>query len=377
MKKDMKKNLMKRIVAMITAAVMLFSLAAFAACSKKQDDTEIRIAALKGPTGMGMVKLADKKNYPNYTVSIEASPDALNPRIISGEVDVAAVPVNLASVLYNKLDGDISVLAVSTLGVLYVVEAGSEVNSVADLAGKTVYATGQGATPEYILNYLLDKNGVAGSVEVNYVGEHAALATMLADGSAEIGMLPEPNVTSTLAGNDNLRIALNLTEEWNKVCSTELVQGVVIARKSFVNEHPEAIEQFLREYEKSSAFVNENIDEAAKLIVDAGILGYDHHLAVVHVRIGPGVIVLSTVHSKAVPDAVNRTRIQLGIFRIPVDRGFYQLPAVNLADCLSELQVKSGVIARLIVHVAVRRVFCIEAYGKGCRSVCGRGCCSC
>ncbi len=273
MKKDMKKNLMKRIVAMITAAVMLFSLAAFAACSKKQDDTEIRIAALKGPTGMGMVKLADKQNYPNYTVSIEASPDALNPRIISSEVDVAAVPVNLASVLYNKLDGDISVLAVSTLGVLYVVEAGSEVNSVADLAGKTVYATGQGATPEYILNYLLDKNGVAGSVEVNYVGEHAALATMLADGSAEIGMLPEPNVTSTLAGNDNLRIALNLTEEWNKVCSTELVQGVVIARKSFVNEHPEAIEQFLREYEKSSAFVNENIDEAAKLIVDAGILG--------------------------------------------------------------------------------------------------------
>lgn len=269
----MKKNLMKRIVAMITAAVMLFSLAAFAACSKKQDDTEIRIAALKGPTGMGMVKLADKQNYPNYTVSIEASPDALNPRIISGEVDVAAVPVNLASVLYNKLDGDISVLAVSTLGVLYVVEAGSEVNSVADLAGKTVYATGQGATPEYILNYLLDKNGVAGSVEVNYVGEHAALATMLADGSAEIGMLPEPNVTSTLAGNDNLRIALNLTEEWNKVCSTELVQGVVIARKSFVNEHPEAIDQFLREYEKSSAFVNENIDEAAKLIVDAGILG--------------------------------------------------------------------------------------------------------
>lgn len=269
----MKKNLMKRIVAMITAAVMLFSLAAFAACSKKQDDTEIRIAALKGPTGMGMVKLADKQNYPNYTVSIEASPDALNPRIISGEGDVAAVPVNLASVLYNKLDGDISVLAVSTLGVLYVVEAGSEVNSVADLAGKTVYATGQGATPEYILNYLLDKNGVAGSVEVNYVGEHAALATMLADGSSEIGMLPEPNVTSTLAGNDDLRIALNLTEEWNKVCSTELVQGVVIARKSFVNEHPEAIEQFLREYEKSSAFVNENIDEAAKLIVDAGILG--------------------------------------------------------------------------------------------------------
>lgn len=269
----MKKNLMKRIVTMITAAVMLFSLAALAACSKKQDDTEIRIAALKGPTGMGMVKLADKQNYPNYTVSIEASPDALNPRIISGEVDVAAVPVNLASVLYNKLDGDISVLAVSTLGVLYVVEAGSGMNSVADLAGKTVYATGQGATPEYILNYLLDKNGVAGSVEVNYVGEHAALATMLADGSAEIGMLPEPNVTSTLAGNDNLRIALNLTEEWNKVCSTELVQGVVIARKSFVNEHPEAIEQFLREYEKSSAFVNENIDEAAKLIVDAGILG--------------------------------------------------------------------------------------------------------
>lgn len=269
----MKKNLTKRIAALILTAAMLLSLTAFAACSKKQDNTEIRIAALKGPTGIGMVKLADKQSYPNYTVSIEASPDSLNPRIISGDVDIAAVPVNLASVLYNKLEGDMVVLAVSTLGVLYVVEAGSSINSVSDLAGKTVYATGQGSTPEYILNYLLEKNGVAESVEVSYVGEHAALATLLANGSAEIGMLPEPNVTSTLAGNEKLRIALNLTEEWNRVCSTELVQGVIVARKSFVNEHPEAIEQFINEYEKSSAFVNENIEEAAKLIVDAGILG--------------------------------------------------------------------------------------------------------
>ena len=272
MKKDMKKNLMKRIVAMITAAVMLFSLAAFAACSKKQDDTEIRIAALKGPTGMGMVKLADKQNYPNYTVSIEASPDALNPRIISGEVDVATVPVNLASVLYNKLDGDISVLAVSTLGVLYVVEAGSEVNSVADLAGKTVYATGQGATPEYILNYLLDKNGVAGSVEVNYVGEHAALATMLADGSAEIGMLPEPNVTSTLAGNDNLRIALNLTEEWNKVADTQLITGVTVVRTEYAKQNPNVIAAFLTDYQKSVKAANEDIDGTAALCEEIGVV---------------------------------------------------------------------------------------------------------
>lgn len=261
---------MKKIVSLVLAALMLAGVFALTACAKKQEQTtDIRIAALKGPTGMGMVKLIGEE-YPHYNVSIESAPDALAPRFISGDVDVAAVPINLASVLYNKLDGDVVVLAVNTLGVLYMLENGSSISSFADLAGKKIYATGQGATPEYILSYLMNKNGV--EAEVEYVGEHAALATMLANGDAEIGMLPQPNVTAAMSGSENLRIALDLTAEWDKVSDTKLVQGVVIARKSFVEANKAAIDIFLRDYKASSEFVNAEPDEAAKLIAEAGIL---------------------------------------------------------------------------------------------------------
>lgn len=262
---------MKRFVSFILAALMLTAAFGFAACAKKpaEQTTDIRIAALKGPTGMGMVKLIGDE-YPHYRVSIEASPDALAPRFISGDVDVAAVPINLASVLYNKLGGDVVVLAVNTLGVLYVLENGDTVHSFADLSGKKLYATGQGATPEYILNYLMEKNGVEADVE--YVGEHAALATMLASGEVELGMLPQPNVTGALNGNESLRVALDLTEEWGKVSDAQLVQGVVIARKSFVEANKDAVDIFLRDYKASSEFVNSNVDEAAKLIAAAEIL---------------------------------------------------------------------------------------------------------
>lgn len=261
---------MKKIVSLVLAALMLAGVFALTACAKKQEQTtDIRIAALKGPTSMGMVKLIGEE-YPHYNVSIESAPDALAPRFISGDVDVAAVPINLASVLYNKLDGDVVVLAVNTLGVLYMLENGSSISSFADLAGKKIYATGQGATPEYILSYLMNKNGV--EAEVEYVGEHAALATMLANGDAEIGMLPQPNVTAAMSGSENLRIALDLTAEWDKVSDTKLVQGVVIARKSFVEANKAAIDIFLRDYKASSEFVNAEPDEAAKLIAEAGIL---------------------------------------------------------------------------------------------------------
>ena len=259
---------MKKLISLALALCLISAL--FLGCSKT-DSTTIRIAALKGPTGMGIVKLMGEE-YKNYAISIESAPDAVRGKFINGELDVAAVPVNLASVLYNKLEKDVVVLAVTTLGVLYILENGNEIQSVNDLAGMTIGATGQASTPEYILNYIRDKNGLTGKVEVEYQAEHAALGTLMADGQVSIGMLPEPNVTATLAKNDSLRIALDLTEEWGKVCDTELVQGVLIARKSFVDEHKSAIEQLLNDYKASSEFVVNNVDEAAKLIVDAGIL---------------------------------------------------------------------------------------------------------
>ena len=152
------------------------------------------------------------------------------------------------------------------------VENGNEIASIADLAGKTLYATGQGSTPEYIINYLLEKNGISDQVTVEYKAEHSELAALMAGGEVELGMLPEPNVTATLAKNADLRIALDLTEEWAKVSDTGLVQGCIIARSSFVDDNRAAIEAFLKDYKASAAFVNEHHEKASLLMESYGII---------------------------------------------------------------------------------------------------------
>ncbi|MDR0840413.1 MAG: ABC transporter substrate-binding protein [Christensenellaceae bacterium] len=231
----------------------------------------LRIAALKGPTGMGIVALMEPQYANQYAITIASAPDEVTAGIISGNLDIAAVPTNLASVLYNKLEGDVVMLAVNTLGVLYVLEDGDTIHSLADLSGKTLYATGQGATPEYALNFLLEKNGLS-DVTVEYYSEHSELATLMASGDVKLGMLPEPNVTATMAQNETLRIALDLTEEWNKVSDTTMVMGCIIARKSAIAGNEAAIKQFLTDYAASTAFVNKKHQMASQLIAQYGII---------------------------------------------------------------------------------------------------------
>ena len=263
---------MKKLLCIVLAALMLAAVFAFTACKKAPaDETVIRIAALKGPTGMGMAPLTNKETYPRYNIEIGSDPSAVTSAFIAGDYDIAALPVNVAAVLYNKLEGDVVMLGINTLGVLYVLENGSEINSIADLSGKTLYATGQGSTPEYVLNYLLEKNGLD-DVTVEFKAEHSELATLMAEGSVTLGMLPEPNVTATMVKNDQLRVALDLTSEWGKVTDTKLVQGVIIARRSFVKEHESIVKGFIEDYGKAVELINTASDEACQMIVDAGIL---------------------------------------------------------------------------------------------------------
>ena len=239
---------------------------------------EVRVLTLKGPTGMGMAKLiSDAKrgeaSLP-YAFTVASAPDQISAEVIKGSFEFAAVPVNLASVLYNKTGGSVLVAAVNTLGVLYVLENGDTIHSVEDLKGKTLTGTGQGSTPEYVLNYILAKNGIdpEKDLTVSYLAEHAELATQMTAGSVSIGMLPEPNVTSVLLNNAGVRIALNLTEEWGRVSDTSLVQGVLIVSKAFAEAHPSAVQTFLNEYAQSVSFVQGNPDEASELIAEAEII---------------------------------------------------------------------------------------------------------
>ena len=184
------------------------------------------------------------------------------------------MPSNLASVLYNNTNGGVKVAMINTLGILYVVEAGDTVNSVADLKGRTVYSSGKGATPEYSVDYILSQNGIdpETDVTVEFKSEHTELAAALQSGTADLAVLPEPFVTTVLAGNDNLRVALNLNEEWDKVSDgSGMVTGVLVVRSEFAEQHPDELTALLEAYEQSVNFVNENPAEAAAIIEQNGI----------------------------------------------------------------------------------------------------------
>lgn len=234
------------------------------------------LVALKGPTGMGLASLMDKaekgETENTYTFTLAGDPTAVSASVIKGEVDVACVPVNLASVLYTKTNGEYICAAINTLGVLHIVENGDSVQSIEDLAGKTLYATGLGSTPEYILNYILEKNDLTDKVTVEYKTEHSELAALLASGDVTLGMLPEPNVTSAMLQNADLRLALDLTAEWDKVSDTSAVQGCVIVKKSVAEENPAAFDAFLADYADSVAFVNANVEDAAAMCETYGIV---------------------------------------------------------------------------------------------------------
>ncbi len=238
------------------------------------EDIQLRIGALKGPTAMGMIRMISDDGMNSYTLA--GSADELTPRLIKGELDIACIPANLAAVLYNKTEGQIVTLAVNTLGVLYIVENGGEtVQSMADLRGKTIVAAGKGSTPEYSLRYLLEQNGLDPDkdVTVDWKSEHAECVAALAAGRADIALLPQPFVTVAQGKLENLRTALDLTAEWEALDNgSAMITGVAVARRDFVEKHPELTDRFLNEYAASVDWVNENTAQAAELVAANGII---------------------------------------------------------------------------------------------------------
>lgn len=239
----------------------------------------IRIGGLKGPTSMGMVKLMEDNEAGTtentYAFTIAASADELTPKFIQGEMDIIAVPANLASVLYNNTDGAAELLAVNTLGVIYIVEKGDSVNTVADLAGKTIYATGKGSTPEYALRYILSENGIDPDkdVTIEWKSEPTEVVGALSAAEEGIAMLPQPFVTVAQGSVEGLRVAIDLTEAWDALDNgSTLFTGVLVIRRDFAQTYPDAVKAFLAEYEASTAYINENVAEGAQLVEKYGIV---------------------------------------------------------------------------------------------------------
>ena len=278
---------MKKITAVISVLLALALL--FCACGKTEPVTpadttapavptepadpaekaEVNLGLLKGPTGMGAALLLDEnekgKARNSYNVTLAGAPDALQAAMISGELDIAALPTNVASVLYAKTEGKVQILAVNTLGVLYIMSKDANIKSFADLAGKTVLSAGQGTTAEYVLNYLLQKNGVT-DVNVEFAAEHAEVLTKAAAGGYDTVLLPEPFVTQMKNTDASFETVLDLTAEWKALGGGALTMGCIAVRKAFADENPGAVEDFLSDYEESIGYVNASPAEAAQLI---------------------------------------------------------------------------------------------------------------
>ncbi len=238
----------------------------------------LRIAGLKGPTTMGLVNLLSMEQAGtaamDYDLQLYGAADEIVPLLIKGELDMAAIPANLAATLYQKTSGGIQAVAVNTLGVLYVVEQGDTVHSMADLKGRTILSTGKGTTPEYVLRYLLTANGLDPDkdVDIQYYSEATEVTAQMATTQDAIAVLPQPYVTAAGLKDDTLRVALDLTAEWDKVADTQLITGVTVVRKAYAEEHPDVVAAFLADYAQSVNTANTDLDGTAALCEEQGVV---------------------------------------------------------------------------------------------------------
>ena len=258
----------RKLVAVILFVCLMLTTTALA----QPTELNANVAALKGPTAMGMVKMMED-HASEYNFTIASAIDEMTPKLVKGELDIAAVPANLASVLYNNTKGQVQVLAINTLGVLYIVENGSTVASVQDLRGRTIFASGKGATPEYALNYVLSQNGIdpEKDVTIEWKSEHSECLAALVSTEGAVAMLPQPFVTTAQMKQPGVQIVLDMNQMWDELQegndqTSKLITGVMVVRTEFAEQHPETVAAFMDAYQQSVAYVNENNDQAAALI---------------------------------------------------------------------------------------------------------------
>lgn len=274
--KNKKSCFIKKIIGIVCVASLLLCVTG---CGSKEEDVKIRIGALKGPTTIGILDMLQRdqgeNGNGNYESQMAVAAEELLALFAKGELDIALVPANVAATFYQKLGGGVTVIDVNTLGVLYAVTGDEEIGEIKDLEGKTVYLTGKGMTPEATVRYLMKKNGISeADYRLEFKAEATEVAAALAENPQAIGILPQPFVTAALMQNDKLKVAIDLNQEWKRTESNSegMVTGVTIARREFVEEHPQFIETFLEDHGQSVEAALEDTERVAKLTVDYGIV---------------------------------------------------------------------------------------------------------
>ncbi len=264
--------------ALSTVLTMAIAAASFCSCKVASEEVvSVRVGALSGPTTIGIVNLindsANGQLDTDYQLTMATQPDEIAAAINAGDLDIALIPANLAAVLYNRTEGGIRAIDINTYGVLYCISNDDSISSVSDLAGKTVITTGQGATPEYAINYLLDQYGVT-DCTLDFKTEGAEVVASLQADPNQIAILPQPAATAALAQVEGLISNFSLNDEWNSVSpDSAFVTGVTVVRTAFLEEHSDLVERFLVDHHNSVIKSVEDLEGTAQLVVDQGIIG--------------------------------------------------------------------------------------------------------
>lgn len=275
------KKVMRKVTAVALSFAMLGALLTGCGSGKAEEKVTVKVGALKGATTLGLLPLEDKaangEAGENYEFSMMTAADELLPMMIKGELDIALLPSNVASILYQKTNGGVTVIDINTLGVLYMVSGDSSVTGVEDLAGRTIYLTGKGTTPDYVLHYILSGNGMDADSDctLEYKSEATEVAALLAENPDAIGLLPQPFVTAACAQNDALSVILDMNAEWEKLQGEDgsrLVTGVTVVRNEFQQEHENAVAAFMEEHQASAQSMNSDVENGAKLAAASGII---------------------------------------------------------------------------------------------------------
>lgn len=264
------------ILAMVLGAIASALVGCGAAQKESYDDVTIRIAGLKGPTTIGLVNFLNdagsESSSINYQFEMFTQASDILAAVAAGEADIALVPSNVACVMNQKVEGGVSVIDINTLGVLECVTGDESINEIADLSGRTVYMTGQGATPEYTVRYLLGEAQVT-DCSLEFKSEPTEIVSIFAEDPEAVAVLPQPFVTAALVQNENLRTAFTLDQEWSKVNSDcSIVTGVTVVTNSFLGEHKSAVDAFIQAHAQSAEKALSDLDTTAALVVEQGII---------------------------------------------------------------------------------------------------------
>ena len=279
--KKMIKKVMRKVTAVALSFAMMGALPTGCGSGKAEEKVTVKVGALKGATTLGLLPLEDKaangEAGENYEFSMMTAADELLPMMIKGELDIALLPSNVASILYQKTNGGVTVIDINTLGVLYMVSGDSSVTGVEDLEGRTIYLTGKGTTPDYVLHYILSGNGMDADSDctLEYKSEATEVAALLAENPDAIGLLPQPFVTAACAQNDALSVILDMNAEWEKLQGEDgsrLVTGVTVVRNEFLQEHENAVVTFMEEHQASAQSMNSDVENGAKLAAASEII---------------------------------------------------------------------------------------------------------